>query len=286
MVSPSRVASAATGEWQSACNAASKARSTSTQQCVAASSIAASQPSIRVSLARASIPTAPCAGAGSMMSIAMATPTSGRPSRSSPAAASMEASTAPAATLARRVSTFPRNSTVARSGRIRRNCATRRGELVPITAPRRSAAMLSAPISRSRTSARGSIAAMAMSAGRIVSTSFIECTAQSISPDSNARSSSLVHSALPPISASATFCTRSPVVLIGTISIASAVQPCARASVSRTILAWTSASGDPRVPSLNCGWVTRVLWFRDTPLGETTRFRQAPRNTLGGGAWH
>ena len=51
---------------------------------------------------------------------------------------------------------------------------------------------------------------MAIADGRCVSTSFIEWTAQSISPPSSARSSSLVQSALPPISASGRSWTASP----------------------------------------------------------------------------
>jgi hypothetical protein len=92
---------------------------------------------------------------------------------------------------------------------------------------------------------------MMISAGRLVSTSFIECTAQSMAPVSSARSSSLVQSALPPISASGRSCTMSPVVLMMTIST---VTPCAATKASRTIPAWTSASGEPRVPSRI--WVT------------------------------
>ena len=86
---------------------------------------------------------------------------------------------------------------------------------------------------------------IAIASGRIVSTSFIEWTAASIWFASSARSISLVHSALPPISASARSCTRSPVVLMMWMSHAT---PCAANSASLTALAWTRASGDPRVP--------------------------------------
>ena len=64
------------------------------------------------------------------------------------------------------------------------------------------AATVAAPSSTSRLSARGRTAAMTSSGGRIVSTSFSECTAASISPAASRWSSSRVHSALPPISAS------------------------------------------------------------------------------------
>ena len=54
---------------------------------------------------------------------------------------------------------------IARSGRRASNCAARRGDEVPTRAPCGKAARLAAPTSRSRTSARGSIAAMASSGG-------------------------------------------------------------------------------------------------------------------------
>ena len=54
-----------------------------------------------------------------------------------------------------RVSTLPRNRTISTSGRSRQSCAERRGDEVPTRAFAGSAATLSAPISRSRTSARG-----------------------------------------------------------------------------------------------------------------------------------
>ena len=42
----------------------------------------------------------------------------------------------------------------------------------------------------------------------------------------------------------------SPVVVIGTISIRSSLQPWALISATATIRAWASASGEPRVPIL------------------------------------
>ena len=107
---------------------------------------------------------------------------------------------------------------------------------------------LSAPISRSRVSARSSIAAIANRSGRIVSTSFIEWTERSVRPSARQASSSLVHSALPPTSASGRSWITSPEVVIGTISIAPSFQPCAARNASATRCAWTSASGEPRVP--------------------------------------
>ena len=73
------------------------------------------------------------------------------------------------------------------SGRSRFSCAPRRTEDEPTTAPSGNSSMVFATGLRnaSRTSSRGRIAAMAISAGRIVSTSFSEWTAKSISPVSN-----------------------------------------------------------------------------------------------------
>ena len=141
------------------------------------------------------------------------------PSRSSPAAASRVASYSPRSTFASRVWTLPRIGAMARSGRRASNCAARRGDEVPTRAPSGKAARLSAPISRSPVSARGSIAAMTSVSGRIVSTSFIEWTERSVRPSASARSSSLVQSALPPSSASGRSWIRSPEVVIGTISV-------------------------------------------------------------------
>src|SRR3546814_9279287 len=56
------------------------------------------------------------------------------------------------------------------------------------------------------------MAAMTISSGRMVSTSFMLWTAKSITPSARARSSSLVQSALPPMSASGRSCMRSPSV--------------------------------------------------------------------------
>src|SRR5439155_1392221 len=112
------------------------------------------------------------------------------------------ASASPRSILARRVATLPRRGTILMSGRRASNCALRRGDEVPIRAPFGSAARLCAPTSRSRGSARGSIAAIASCGGRIVSTSFIEWTDRSVRCSPRRRSSSLVHSALPPTSAS------------------------------------------------------------------------------------
>ncbi len=57
--------------------------------------------------------------------------------------------------------------------------------------------------------------------------SFIECTASWMSPANSASSISLVNSPLPPISDKGRSRTRSPVVVITTISTSSSASPCA-----------------------------------------------------------
>src|SRR4029078_100867 len=71
---------------------------------------------------------------------------------------------------------------------------------------------------------------------------------KSTSPSISARSSSLVHSALPPISARGRSWTLSAVVLISTIWTQPSGQRCAVSIAAATLRAWASASGDPRVP--------------------------------------
>ena len=199
---------------------------------------------------RHSIPITAWPGAGRMIPVGIDTP-SARPSRCNPAAASRVASTSPERTLASRVSTLPRIGTILRSGRSRSNCARRRGDDVPTIAPGFSAAIDSAPISRSLASPRGSTAAIWMPLGRTLSTSFIEWTQKSSSAAISAWSSSLVHSALPPISASGRSWTVSPVVVIGTSATVSSGQRCAVSIAAATLRACASASGEPRVPSLS-----------------------------------
>src|SRR5690606_20363531 len=133
--------------------------------------------------------------------------------------------------------------------------AARRGALVPIVAPSGSAERLAAPISTSRLSARGRIAASSNAVGRQVSTSFSEWTAASIRPSTSHASSSRVHSALPPISASGRSCTLSPLAMTGTSSTSLSAQPWTAQSRARVSSACAMASGERRVPSLRSGWL-------------------------------
>ena len=84
---------------------------------------------------------------------------SARPSRSRPDAARTRASSSPASSLRRRVSTLPRTSRSSRSGRSCSSWAARRAEPVPTRAPRGSAS------TGSRT--RGKTSATSAVAGRI-----------------------------------------------------------------------------------------------------------------------
>ncbi len=191
---------------------------------------------------------APCPGAGSQSASSSGVPTPLRPSRSSPAFARKVACASPAASRARRVSTFPRKLTMRQSGLALSSCAARRGALVPTVAPSGSAEMQTAPISTSRISARSSTAPITNSAGRAVSTSFAEWTAISIRPSPSQWSSSRVHRAFPPISASGRSIILSPLATTGTSSMASAGQPCASHKRWRACSACAIARGERRVP--------------------------------------
>ena len=172
------------------------------------------------------------------------------PNRSSPAAARKVASTSPANTRLSRVATLPRIGTAWTSGRRRSNCAVRRGEEVPTRAPCDRAASETAPINRSRTSARSRQAAMTSATGRSLSTSFNEWTEAWVVPASSARSSSLVHRALPPISASGRSWMRSPMVRISWRTTLPVSQPCAASSAAATMRAWARARGEALVPRI------------------------------------
>ncbi len=90
---------------------------------------------------------------------------------------------------------------------------------------------------------------MISSGGRMVSTSLSEWTAASISPSANHWSSSRVHSALPPISASGRSWILSPLAWTETSSMASSSQPWAAHNRARASCACAIASGDRLVPS-------------------------------------
>ena len=142
-----------------------------------------------------------------------------------------------------------------RSGRNRLSCAVRRGELVPTRAPCGSSAIEPAPISRSRMSARGSIAAIVSVAGRSLSTSFIECTEQWVSPSQQGEIQ-----LLGPQRLAANFGQRPVLDAVAAglhrLDLDAALgQPCACSSAAATMRAWASASGDPRLPIVKRGSV-------------------------------
>ena len=97
--------------------------------------------------------------------------------------------------------------------------------------------------------------------GCAVGMSFMLCTAISMRRDSSASSISLTNRPLPPASDRGRSWMASPVVLIGTISMASgpASAGTAAANASRTRPAWTKASLLPRVPSRRRGGVMALL---------------------------
>ena len=207
---------------------------------------------------RTSIPNAPCPTAGKRTSGGSASVTRwSRPSRFTPAAARMMASRPSLSSFRTRVSRFPRNPTIVRSGRWRRSCACRLRLLVPTRAPRGSAASR-APVREIRTSAgssRSGMATMARPAGTSVGTSFMLWTARSTRPDKSASSISLTKSALPPTRASGTSRILSPVVRIRSKQRSRPGHRSRRRAA--TYSACHTASDDPRVP------ITRL---RGSPL--------------------
>jgi len=246
-------ARAAIGVRQEPSSTARQARSAATRVAERGSSRAATRARVAASSLRISRPMAPWATAGSISSgESSAVTRSTMPSRRSPAMASSVASTCPSSSLRSRVCTLPRSGKTSRSGRSSSTCAWRRREAVPTTLPAGRPARLSPrrAKSASRGSSRGRIAARLRPSGSQVGTSFMEWTATSMRPANSASSISLVKRPLPPISARVRSCTRSPVVLMTTISMApsAASSPCACARRSRTSCAWASASALPRVP--------------------------------------
>ena len=215
---------------------------------------ASSSARVRASSARASSAMIPCPTAGRNSSVdRIAVAASARSSRFSPASASKVASTSPASSLRRRVSTLPRKFTTARSGRSRLTSAWRRSDAVPTTAPCGSSCSvrLRRLMKASRGSSRGSTATIASPAGSTVGMSLAECTARSMRPASSASSISLVNRPLPPTSDSGRSRIMSPLVRMISMPMRSGASPCAAARRARTCPAWTSASGLPRVPMRN-----------------------------------
>ena len=181
-----------------------------------------------------------------------------RPRRRSPAAASTSPLTsAPWSSLRSRVSTLPRIGGNAAPRIARASCATRLTLLVPIAGagPSRLSAWAQdpAPVPAGSTSAspgfsRSSVAASVSPAGSAAGMSLLLCTAMSTEPASSASSISLTNRPLPPASRKDTSASRSPEVLISTISHGT---PQRSASSAATVRACTSASWLPRVPIRN-----------------------------------
>ena len=105
----------------------------------------------------------------------------------------------------------------------------------------------------SRASSRGSRAAMTRPVRQPAGMSFIEWTARSIAPASSASSISLVNRPLPPISASGRSRTRSPVVVMTTISTVAVGEPMRGLQAARAFHAPDRAPGGASVPILIFG---------------------------------
>src|SRR6185436_4106287 len=116
--------------------------------------------------------------------------------------------------------------------------------------------------------------------GSQVGTSFMEWTAMSISPASNASSISLVNRPLPPISLNGRSCTLSPVVLMTQISMAPGAASCGWAAIRRARVssAWARASGEPRVPMRKEAWLPseRDVAIRDCIKAGPPECNRAP----------
>ena len=253
----SRSHSTAIGLWQMPPSAASSARSAMTSR--AARRVVDRREPARAS--RSSAPASrwrspPCAGAGShsvgverMADAVLAEPLRARRRRGTSHRAS------PAASLAMRVATLPRNGTTLQSGRAWSICAARRGALVPTRAPC-GEARDARPRRAARRACRRAAAPRRSRAlpGRIVSTSLSECTAASIRPS---------REPLVELAWSTAPCRRSRPAAgpapcrrwraTGTSSTASSSQPCAAHSRARASCACARASGERRVPSLKLG---------------------------------
>jgi len=209
------------GTWQPPPNSASAARSAVTVKLVAGSLRKATAAMVSASSLRVSMPSEPCPAAGqNSFGSSRSLTHSVLPRRSRPAAARRMASTWPSASLRRRVSTLPRNSTASMSGRRALSWARRRWLLVPTTAPCGSSAKDKnfTETSASRGSTLGGVAARAKGAGSSVGKSLREWTARWTRPSARASSISLVNMPLEPTWAKVTSWSRSPVVLMISIS--------------------------------------------------------------------
>ena len=111
------------------------------------------------------------------------------------------ASYKPASNLDKRVPTLPRKSIISRSGRCFKIWHLRRRLEVPTFAPCGNSAKLLYVFETkaSNGSSRSQITASVNPSGNAIGTSFMECTAKSARPSSNASSNSFTNKPLPPI---------------------------------------------------------------------------------------
>ena len=241
-------ASAPAGVLQPAPMPARNPRSVTAAARVGAWSRAASSAAVTRSSARHSRASTPCAGAGistdGSRGVAMV-PDS--PSLDSPAIARTRASASPAASLRSRVPTLPRIGTICSWRPAARSSAARRGDPVPIRAPRGRVSRLVPPgqISASRGSSRAGNAATCRAATGAAGRSLHECTTRLTSPPSNAARKVVVNTPVVPRRSTGA-AERSPGVAIVTRT---QVRPHRSRNSPATWRAWASASGLPRVPT-------------------------------------
>ena len=160
------------------------------------------------------------------------------------------ASNSPPSSLARRVLTLPRRNPISRSGRCRPSWQLRRRLEVPRRAPCESCAKSEQPTKASRGSSRSQITPRVRPSGITIGTSFIECTAISALPSSNAVSSSFTKSPFPPTLKSGLSNNWSPRDVIPNSRTSS--PGCAASSRALTCSACHNASGLSRVAITIC----------------------------------
>ncbi len=172
---------------------------------------------------------------------------------------------------------------MARSGRACSNCAWRRTDEVPMTAPAGrqangfagSACAWAEPrISASRASSRRSVQASTMPGGSAVSRSFRLCTAKSMRRSASASWISLANRPLPPISARRRSCTASPVVRMACSSNTSRLRSTGRSASGPR---GSRGSGSERAASRGCRPAAAARGHAASPVTRTAWRRSWPR---------
>ena len=169
------------------------------------------------------------------------------PRRFKPAAASTRAENSPRSSFSRRVRTFPRTRATGCPGNSSPSWARRRGEEQPMGRPGSSREAPLGSTSTSRGSSRGEKATRGSRGSSSMGRSLLLCTVRSASPESNAWSSSLTNSPLPPIFSKGRSRILSPVVFL--VSSSTWISGSQARMASMTIWVWIRASLLSRLPT-------------------------------------